>query len=103
MGYEICKYCGKKFVKPHALAKYCSKECSKMYRQLFSKERKYQRGQNDTLCWECKKSTGGFDCPWVKNFTPVEGWDAKATEIRYRNTKRFNSYKVIKCPLYEKG
>lgn len=47
-----------------------------------------------TLCWQCKNSTNENLCPWVKNFTPVRGWDAE---------KGINegTFHVKHCPLYD--
>lgn len=61
-----------------------------------------------TLCWNCRKSCGNSDCPWFKNFTAVEGWDAIPTKIyqkggqgRYTKTIEQDSFLVRSCPLFE--
>lgn len=51
---------------------------------------------NGTLCWGCKKCLGG--CPWSDSLKPVEGWTAE-----FDSDKSTKGYKVIECPLYEKG
>lgn len=54
-----------------------------------------------TLCEVCKWSTGlEFKCPYVasKLEKPVPGW--KAEKVMWHGE---DSYKVIECPLYEKG
>lgn len=51
----------------------------------------YNREQ---LCFSCEKSDG--KCSWSKNFTPVDGWVAKKTNIK----KIGSSYFVKECPKY---
>ena len=55
-----------------------------------------------SLCWYCANSTNGSKCPWVRNFTPVEGWEAEKTQIKGngKGAKGYESYNVRKCPLY---
>lgn len=68
------------------------------------------RKRQDTLCWECANSVNGDKCPWVKDFTPVNGWDAEPDLIWY-NTPLVDgvvkheqpSYIVKNCPLFEYG
>lgn len=61
------------------------------------------------LCWNCARCTNkkGFECPWVKNGKPVEGWTATEGNAHYvyisKNGKTYdlgNSYKITQCPLY---
>lgn len=56
----------------------------------------------DTLCWTCAKACGGYDCPWVAKFKPVDGWTAEKTLRSYANGEKVESFRVIACPLYEK-
>ena len=51
---------------------------------------------SDTLCWSCT-SPGTGRCCWDRNLTPVPGWTAKPT-----TTDGFDTFEVIKCPLFEK-
>lgn len=52
-----------------------------------------------TLCWNCQNACG--KCSWSKDFTPVKGWKAKKTKIRFGNSYD-ESYHVTKCPEYKK-
>ena len=99
--WKVCKYCGKKFIATHGNQQFCSRKCHGMYREMFSGN--IRNRQKDTLCWGCKRSSGGLGCSWADKFIPVEGWKAKATEIRYRNKIVVNSYEVIECPLFIEG
>lgn len=67
---------------------------------------------HDTLCWYCKKAvpmsrdkkTG---CNWTDYRTPVGGWKAKSVLLPYwrksEKDRYMQSYKVHKCPLFERG
>jgi hypothetical protein len=57
----------------------------------------------DTLCWACAKACGGHDCPWAAELKPVRGWVAEETVRSYKDNLEIRSYRVIACPLYEKG
>ena len=95
---RICKNCGAVFT-TNSERNYCF-EC-----------RKYRVSgpmAKPTLCWECKKSTAGDDCPWANEFIPVEDWTATPTIIKSSvSTSKYNtetsSYIVIECPLYLPG
>lgn len=55
-----------------------------------------------TICWGCKRAVCG--CSWSKSYIPVFGWNAIKTQIEIKNNgvrKYIDSYKVIKCPLFE--
>ena len=73
--------------------------------------RKHKRAgrirKGDTLCWTCRRCTGGQGCPWVAGFIPVPGWDAGQTVFFYRDEQgqivQHYSYLVRQCPLYKKG
>lgn len=55
----------------------------------------------DTLCWNCK-NTSGNKCPWFsKAEKPVEGWNAVRNDIFVANRK-VKSYYVIDCPNFVK-
>ena len=51
-----------------------------------------------TLCWDCRNCTKPEICPWVRDYTPVPGWEARKTEIRTLG----ESYLVIDCPLFKR-
>lgn len=51
-----------------------------------------------TLCWNCAKATNQEACPWVRDFTPVPGWTAEPTH--HEGFYAYDSYRVIKCPLF---
>lgn len=64
----------------------------------------------DTLCWECKNAADGRKCPWARDFTPVEGWDAEPDIVWYNAQlvggvvkHEQQSYIVKSCPLFEYG
>lgn len=94
-----CAFCGKEFKTTSDKKKFCSSECRDKGRVAVNK--------NSSLCWECKKATGGSDCSWANEFIPVEGWDAKQTTIVICSTRGYEkndiSYIVRKCPLFERG
>lgn len=54
-----------------------------------------------TICWNCKKATGG--CSWSDHFEhrPVDGWNAVQTRLRMNNDEYQPSYIVISCPEFE--
>lgn len=60
-----------------------------------------------TLCWICENACG--KCSWSKDFTPVDGWKAKPTEIAsYTTSKKgirrkvsYSSYHVTECPEFK--
>lgn len=66
-------------------------------------ERVVKVNSKATLCWDCKKATGGSDCPWANNFEPVEGWDAIPEMITVTTTVQTSSFQVNNCPLFERG
>ena len=73
----------------------------KRYIYLPKKTRSPKNGymsKNDSLCWTCVNACGG--CSWSNTLTPVEGWTAKPVKIK---NCTIPSYKVIKCPKYERG
>ena len=49
-----------------------------------------------TLCYKCGLAGGeNSGCPWMKDYTPVEGWDAIWDE-------KIGSYNVTTCPMFTK-
>lgn len=54
-----------------------------------------------TLCWDCRNCTKPEVCPWVRNFTPVTGWEATPTVVGKHYP--MDSYLVTSCPLFERG
>lgn len=59
---------------------------------LIPKDRPNRLGRREQLCWDCKNAVGR--CPWSRNFTPVDGWDAEADG---------DGYKIYDCPLFVEG
>lgn len=62
--------------------------------------------QMKTICWECALSGYGnvSDCPWEREFKPVDGWNAERNDILIVNgaLKYWSeSYCVLRCPLYK--
>lgn len=55
-----------------------------------------------TLCWQCANATDGNKCSWVRDNTPVDGWEAEKTEIQY-GYNITKSYSIKKCPLFKEG
>jgi hypothetical protein len=91
----ICKGCGKVFT-TYRNSQYCSRSCAG----------NTTKSKKDTICWECKRSTGF--CSWSEKFIPVEGWEATPTIIKIANNTGKNkatdeSFIVHKCPLFERG
>lgn len=50
-------------------------------------------GTHVALCWSCQNATDYRKCPWVKDFSPVDGWTAVDTG---------NGYFVKACPIYKR-
>lgn len=88
----VCEYCGKEF-KGAEKRKYCTLTCQKN-----SVHEKQSLDGKASLCWICKNYNK--DCSWSRDFIPVEGW--KATR-RIRPDTNEVGYKVIECPLFERG
>lgn len=59
--------------------------------------------QKQTICWDCRKATGGKGCVWADKFEPINGWKAIKTSVKLFNKRITDSYIVQKCPLFEKG
>lgn len=94
-----CKSCGKEFT-ARTKRQFCF-ECHK--------ERIVRSNSKPTLCWSCKKATGGSDCPWANEFKPVEGWTATPERIKDSSRKKnqsakyMDSFHVYACPLFDRG
>lgn len=52
-----------------------------------------------TICWHCANARGKSRCPWVEDFTPVEGWEATAKSFEHGN-KTIHTFDVHACPLF---
>ena len=52
-----------------------------------------------SLCLDCESATKPWRCPWVKNFTPIEGWEATPTQL-YKPPMHYDSFDVKSCPLF---
>ena len=95
----ICKSCGKEFT-ARTKRQFCF-ECHQM--------RVVKNNSKPTLCWSCKKATGGSDCPWANEFKPVEGWNATperlnvTSQSKNRPAKYTDSFQVHACPLFIRG
>ena len=71
----------------------------------------HERRKNCTLCWDCVKAGDGnlSECPWVREFKPVDGWTAVATKVKVTDgkpafgykTQMRDSYYVSECPMFE--
>lgn len=64
----------------------------------------------DSICWDCKNAVPGEKrgCSWSREFRPVEGWEALRRDIRPAKRRRRTpsmqeSYRVLRCPRFEKG
>lgn len=55
---------------------------------------------SSTLCIDCIHAVDGHACPWVNDFTPVDGW--WAIESRVAGNSGYDSFHVINCPLCDK-
>lgn len=53
----------------------------------------------ETLCWTCQHAAGPDRCSWSRAFIPVEGWNARRSDLRCDN-RMIESYFVQKCPQY---
>lgn len=51
-----------------------------------------------TLCWDCQNAYA-HKCSWFENFTPVPGWSALPTKIKYAH-KVCDSFRVKECPNF---
>ena len=52
------------------------------------------REKDGSICWKCAHAGNGRVCEWMRDFTPVAGWDAT-----YKKT--LDSYYVKCCPKFE--
>lgn len=50
-------------------------------------------------CWTCRLSYG--QCPWSKNFQPIEGWEAELTHKTVRGKVVYDSFEIKHCPMYQ--
>lgn len=73
---------------------------------LLGRYRVYRTGETrePTLCWDCRRALGG--CSWADRFCPVDGWAAEETLLYVNDRHRKDpvpSYRVIRCPEFERG
>lgn len=57
--------------------------------------------ESGTLCWRCVRD--GRTCPWMNDFTPVEGWEATpiSIKVKTRHVNKIESSFIVKtCPLF---
>lgn len=94
-----------------------AKYYEKYRRIFFDEQRKKQKNGNKnlppTLCGDCFHADKGdhSQCPWAREFKPVDGWDAIPTKVLwYRKGDRDNSrrveeqsYCVLHCPMFKRG
>lgn len=84
-----------------------AREVRELLSQWMEKERERNErryGWSDTLCWSCGS---GAVCPWMREDTPVPGWDAEKSvySVQRKGGGRCwsvveSSYTVRSCPLY---
>ena len=55
-------------------------------------------GDSFTKCWTCGNATNLNACPWARDGTPVDGWEATPTVIGRGYT--YESFYVAECPLF---
>lgn len=55
-----------------------------------------------TLCEHCKKATNRYLCPWAGG-KPRKDWTATETYIHDSMGHGYQSYRVLKCPGFERG
>lgn len=73
--------------------------------------KKYDSVNRSTLCWSCQQADKGMvsECAWVREFKPVDGWDAEPTTRKMYGFTRHgksvykieDSFCVFACPLYK--
>ena len=68
----------------------------------------------DQLCWKCQRVTGNKDlqCSWFRDFTPVKGWVAEPSYIRFVRMKEYDgqpveerieniaTFAIFACPMF---
>jgi hypothetical protein len=115
----FCK-CGNKITIKGDICKSCKEKVDLLNRirqmlNLPSNEKsKPKHGGNEryfqshsTLCWKCQKASGG--CSWSRDFIPVDGWEAKPSQIliacqnqtKDKKPKYTESFDVHSCPEFE--
>lgn len=55
-----------------------------------------------TLCFDCRNATKDWACPWVRNYTPVKGWNATKDHVGKPGGYGFDSYHVWECPMFKR-
>ena len=63
-----------------------------------------------SLCWNCKKASGGLGCPFVdekpSGSVPIKGWTARKKHVQNSppNSSHLEKIYVVQdCPLFEEG
>ena len=94
-----CEICGKEYEALGAKLT-CSVKCREKRRKMLRREKyiKKSTAGRHTLCWTCQNAVLG--CSWSRSFTPVKGWTAIPTKIKYVADDVSDSYLVTDCPEY---
>lgn len=72
----------------------------------------YKGVKVETICWNCVKAAGGYDCPWANKLVARTDWKATRNDMMVSHTTEINgkktyrkelteSYIVNECPGYE--
>lgn len=51
----------------------------------------------DNICMDCIRD--GRTCSWIRNETPVKGWSATPSVIKFGD-REIETFYITKCPLY---
>lgn len=84
---------------------YCEYWCAKC-KEINAAHRGGQHQTGDTLCWCCKHAIpiNGNGCEWSMYKQPVEGWEVSEIKLVMQpNGKMVYTYKVERCPKFERG
>ena len=65
-----------------------------------SEEQKKRTMAPPTLCWDCRKATGG--CNWSDHFKAVKGWKIIPTQKIIYGGAGYKSCVVLECPEFER-
>ena len=87
----------------------CPHHCKKC--DDIAKSRPTEHNPTDTLCLCCKHAVPKTDhkgryiagCSWSMYHTPVKGWECSSVAVYKCNGKTITSYRVSKCPMFERG
>ena len=53
-----------------------------------------------TLCWDCANATGGSNWSDHWKHSPVKGWNAIKTKLKWNYEANDCSYIVLECPEF---